>query len=381
MKRILTFLFLLSAILATAQITVTVTPDSIMVCHGGKATFTAAVHDPDTVSTYSYHWLFKGAPVAGTDTLSAFLALTNISGTDTGYYACIARDTANPAKIDTSKSVYLGMLAELHIDTLYRYNQLACPRPDSCKGQMKVLISGGNPPYTYEWGSGHSQDTIGYNLCKGTHLLTVTDSDTTHCISREYTIEVLKLPKISFVMSPPDTLYLSKPTLTVEFPDTSEKLLTNWNWDFNDKSKVIPDVNPCQHDYSTAGIYYVKLTFTDLDGCDSTVYDTITVKTIRLFVPNVITPGKGDDNSKLNIRAADESGKKPVGENLDLNEIYLSTELYILNRQGHKVYQKSNYQSGDWDGGNLADGVYYYILNCHGANGDEVYRGAITILR
>jgi PKD repeat protein len=351
-----------------------------MICFGGSAKFNATIQDT-TSSTYSYNWLHNGFLVTGIDTLNAFLSRRNIGNADTGYYQCIARDINNPAKFTTSDSVYLGMNAQLHIDTLYRFNPLACPRPDPCKGQMKVLVSGGNLPYSYEWGSGHSQDTIGYNLCQGTHILTVTDADTSHCISREYTIDVLKLPPIAFTMSPKDTLYLSNPILTVAFPDSSEQHLTNWSWDFGDKSTVVPDLNPCQHSYSATGRYYVKLNFTDLNGCDSTIIDTIDVKLIRLFIPNVITPGRGDDNSALNIRGADTTGTKPVGQNLDLSEIFLSNEMFIFNRQGRKVYEKTNYNSGEWDGNNLAEGVYYYIFRVHGENGDEVYRGSITILR
>jgi hypothetical protein len=107
----------------------------------------------------------------------------------------------------------------------------------------------------------------------------------------------------------------------------------------------------------------------------------MTVKTIHLFVPNVITPGTGDDNGSLNIREINPSDGKPRGSNLDLSEIFLSNQLIIFNRQGMKVYDKTNYASGEWNGGNLSAGVYYYILRCHGENGDDVYRGAITIIR
>jgi PKD repeat protein len=380
MRRIVIFLFILIAIHSSAQFRVTVLPSDIMVCFRGKATFMAILQDT-AQSTYSFNWLHNGVPVTGIDTLLSTLSFSNIGNADTGSYRCIARDIAYAGKLDTSQAVHLGMYAQLHIDTLYRFNPLSCPRPNPCMGQMKVLVSGGNPPYTYEWDSGHSQDTIGYNLCKGTHLLTVTDADTSHCISREYTIEVLQLPKISFTMDPPDTVYLSIPFLTVAFNDTCEKHISTWSWDFADKSKVVDKGNPYQHAYATPGVYYVKMNFTDLNGCDSTIVDTITVKTIRLFIPNVITPGLGDDNSKLNIRAADNTGKKPIGENLDLSEIFLSNQIFIFNRQGHKVYEKTNYKSGDWDGGNLAEGVYYYILKCHGEYADETYKGSITILR
>jgi PKD repeat protein len=286
--------------------------------------------------------------------------------------------------VDTSSPSHLRILAQLHIDTLYRYNALGCPSDSNA--QMKIKVSGGNPPYTYAWGGGsyHQLDTLGVGFPKGTYLITVTDSDTTHCVSREFTIETLRLHTITFHMNPPDTVYLSNPMVTVTIPDTAAKHLDNWNWDFDDKTNKVASVNPCQHDYAKIGTFYVKLNFTDNVGgqlCDSTIIDTMTVKTIRLFIPNVITPGSGDDNGRLNIRQLNPTDSKPFGANLDLSEIYLSNQMFIFNRQGQKVFEKTNYNSGDWDGGNLAAGVYFYILKCHGEFGDEVYRGAVTIIR
>jgi hypothetical protein len=251
---------------------------------------------------------------------------------------------------------------------------------------MKILVSGGNPPFTYVWsgGSFHQLDTLGVGFPKGTYTITVTDSDGTHCVTRQFTIDVLKLHKITFHFPPPDTVYLSNPGVTVTIPDTAVKHLDNWNWDFSDGTSKVPNVNPCQHNYAKIGDFYIKLNFTDNVGgqlCDSTIVDTIYVRTIRLFIPNVITPGTGDDNGSLNIRKINPADGKPSGNNLDLSEIYLSNQMVIFSRQGKKVFEKTNYKSGDWDGGNLAAGVYYYILKCHGENGDDVYRGAVTIIR
>jgi hypothetical protein len=69
----------------------------------------------------------------------------------------------------------------------------------------------------------------------------------------------------------------------------------------------------------------------------------------------------------------------------NFGDAYLSNELLILDRWGRKVYSKANYRSdkkgGDWTGENLSDGVYYYLLKCHGYYSDEVFKGSVTILR
>jgi hypothetical protein len=378
MKRLIIFLFLFSGMHSFGQFRVVVDPAEVTLCYGGKVTFHTTVID--TIhGSYNFKWLLNGVQI--TDSIRSSLVVRNINRFDTGYYKCVISDST---RVDTSDPAHLQILAQLHIDTLYRYNSLGCPSDSN--GQMKIKVSGGNPPYTYVWGGGsfHQLDTLGVGFPKGTYMVTVTDSDTTHCVSREFTIETLKLHKITFHMNPPDTVYLSNPAVTVTIQDTAVQHLDNWNWDFDDKTAKVPNVNPCEHSYSKTGVFNIKLNFTDNVGgqlCDSTIVDTITVKTIRLFIPNVITPGTGDDNGSLNIRQLDPTGSKPYGSNLDLSEIYLSNQMFIFNRQGKKVFEKTNYKSGEWDGGNLSAGVYYYILKCHGENGDEVYKGAVTIIR
>ena len=381
MKRIFIFLFFFLSIHSYGQVfRVLVDPIDVTVCYGGKVQFHATVIDT-TTGEYSFKWLFDNVAIA--DSARPYLIVKNITNLDTGYYKCIVIDTLSN-RVDTSSPSHLHIRAQLHIDTLYRYNALGCPYDSN--GQMKIRVSGGDPPYTYNWGGGsyHQLDTLGVGFPKGSYMVTVTDHDTTHCVSREFDIKTLVLHKITFHLNPPDTIYMSNPEVTATIPDTAIKHLDDWNFDFADGTSKVVKLNPCRHNYSKIGLYYIDLNFTDnVNGqlCDSTVVDTLTVKTLRLFVPNAITPGTGDDNGSLNIRQLDPSTNKPYGTNLDLTNIYLSTEMYIYNRQGRVVFQKTNYKSGDWDGGNLSAGVYYYLLKCHGENGDEVYRGAVTIIR
>lgn len=385
MKRIFILLLLLTAFGTYGQtrfkFTALVSPLNDTVCEGGSASFIADVLDSLNTGTYTYKWLFNNVQIP--DSTRKFLVLKNLTPLDTGYYRVVVNDTT-VIRVDTSSPAHLMMRGQLHVDTLYRYNALGCPFDSN--GQEKIRVSGGNPPYTYHWsgGSFHQLDTLGVGFPKGDYTITVNDSNNSHCVTREFKIDVLKLHKITFHFPPPDTIYLTNPGVTVTIPDSAVKHLDNWNWDFGDKTSKLPNVNPGQHDYSAIGQFFIKLNFTDnVAGqlCDSTVIDTIYVKTIRLFVPNAITPGTGDDNSRLNIRQLNPVDNKPSGSNLDLSEVFLSNQMFIFDRWGKKVYEKSNYQSGDWDGGNLSAGVYYYILKCHGQNGDEVYRGAVTIIR
>jgi hypothetical protein len=375
MKQLLLFLLLLLGVSAISQPTVTIQPTSVTTCSGSNTGFKVFVQ-PDTVS-YTLTWKRNGVSIVNPDTSGFYLYLKNVSYADSGYYTCNA---AGPYGTGHSDTVHLHIRPSLTIDTLYRYNALGCP--GTCKGQMKTLISGGNPPYIYDWGGGHSQDTIVYGLCKGTYTLNVTDIDNTHCVSKEYTIDVLRLPRITFQMDPEDTVYLTNPYLRVSFPDSSARKITNWEWNFGDSTRLA-NVNPVTHVYSKTGMFLVSLNYTDLNGCDTTITDSITVKAAKLHIPNVFSPNSDGKNDCFVIQEATD-------RTIDLAEIYLSIELKVVNRWGRVVYHNTNYKCKDcgqpnccegWNGEGLADGVYFYELKCHGYYEDDNFHGSVTILR
>jgi gliding motility-associated-like protein len=70
-------------------------------------------------------------------------------------------------------------------------------------------------------------------------------------------------------------------------------------------------------------------------------------------------------------------------------ENYPNAELYIYNRWENLVYQSVTGYANDWrgtwdagNGGDLPDGVYYYLLRLDPADPDAaVLTGAINILR
>jgi hypothetical protein len=65
---------------------------------------------------------------------------------------------------------------------------------------------------------------------------------------------------------------------------------------------------------------------------------------------------------------------------MDYRTAYLGTELWVYDRWGKRVFHQVNYKSGDWDGGNCSDGVYFYVLKCNGQYNDEDFKGTVTIL-
>ena len=367
MKHFLILLLLSIGIHSFGQVTCTVLPEEVTLCYGGRITLIATA-EPDSM-TFTYEWM-KGSTII-TDSTRRFLVLQDVTFADTGNYRCIATSTEGLS--GTSNIAHLGMFAKLTMDTLYRSNALGCP--GTCKGQMKTHISGGHPPYVYDW-PGELQDTLAYGLCEGKYILKVIDNDTSHCVSRAYTVETLKIPDIIFTKKPGDTVYLTNPYLTVEYPDSSRHNISTWTWKFGDKSSV-EGVNPATHAYGRTGFFVVSLVFTDTHGCVDSVSDSLTVRTINLKINPILTPNGDQTNDTFLVK---EKITDTNYQNVDLSIVYLSTEMIIFDRWGKKVYQANNYKSGDWDGGNLADGVYFYVFKCHGQYGDDVYRGSVTIM-
>jgi gliding motility-associated-like protein len=92
-------------------------------------------------------------------------------------------------------------------------------------------------------------------------------------------------------------------------------------------------------------------------------------KTIKIDVPNAITPNDDGKNDALIIDGLDQ-----FGEN----------ELMIFNRWGDVLYKSKPYKN-EWRGTNqsgnpLPEGTYYYVLRLNTADG-KILRGDMTILR
>ena len=109
------------------------------------------------------------------------------------------------------------------------------------------------------------------------------------------------------------------------------------------------------------------VTITDENGCVETKTVNVNVRDDFLLVPpNLFTPNGDGHNDTWRIK------------NILL---YSGCEVSVFNRWGSEVFISKEYQN-DWDGTNdgkqVADGTYYYVINC---GNSVVYKGAITILR
>ncbi len=109
------------------------------------------------------------------------------------------------------------------------------------------------------------------------------------------------------------------------------------------------------------------VTVTDLKGCTVTYDVNIETDFIgeEIIVNNVFTPNNDGLNDYFTIKNI---------------ELYPENELVILNRWGNEVYTKTSYDN-TWNGSDLTEGTYFYILKVKICNEEEIFKGYITILR
>ena len=202
------------------------------------------------------------------------------------------------------------------------------------------------------------------------------------------------------ITADPDTAYIERPHISFSFENLSADSIsiTNHFWDFGDFCDSIGTActsyeDTPTHTYEQEGDYYVVLTAYNNQGCDTTYLKKVSIKPVQLSIPNVFTPNQSDNiNNYFVIKIAppgtgggtDGGAFKSIDQATPdakpLNFYFESTDLVVFNRWGNKVFESNNYQN-DWDGGNLSDGTYFYILKCHGYKNDYTYKGSVMIFR
>ena len=103
---------------------------------------------------------------------------------------------------------------------------------------------------------------------------------------------------------------------------------------------------------------------TNANGCTDTV--AVTVIAASTVIPNIFTPNGDGKNDIFEIKGLDS---------------YPGSQLIIFNRWGNEVYRADNYLN-NWDGSNLAEGTYYYVLNRRERTGSTTaFKGWVYLKR
>ncbi|MGE0567592.1 MAG: gliding motility-associated C-terminal domain-containing protein, partial [Bacteroidia bacterium] len=152
----------------------------------------------------------------------------------------------------------------------------------------------------------------------------------------------------------------------------ASSIISTWGYGDGAVTNTIINSTAAAHTYTASGTYSVILKV-EKGSCIDTALRIIRVDIpSKLEIPNVFTPNGDGSNDIFRLRAS------------NLKEIHI----IIYDRWGNKVYETtSNSGNFAWDGNNLqnkkcADGVYFYILNATGNDGEEFeHTGNVSLFR
>lgn len=327
--------------------------DTILTCYGHLYPVSLCVN----TDTLKYFWTCSDPNyVIENDTAACIEVLPE---SDTTIFYVAITDSANIMTCIDSVSVFL--YPRIRFDQVTQIN-IGCP--GTCKGQMEVIVSGGLPPYNYRWATSPPQtDSIAFGLCEAKYKITVTDKYL--CVRDTLlNVKVFDMPEVQ-IKSDPETVYIKNPVVTFSFENLSADSIQiiDWNWNFGDSTYSTQEV-PVKV-FQDVRLYTVWLKYTTSDECIDSVKIDVDIKSVKLGIPNVFTPNGDGANQYFEITEL---------------ENYMSNELLVFNRYGKKVFSQTDYK-GDWDGDNLKEGVYFYVLRAKGYFGTDTYRGSVTIIR
>ena len=287
----------------------------------------------------------------------------------------------------------------------FRQLKLTCSNHEEENGRTAQVVAAVdslgtiyNPPYTYQWqvsplhiAPGDPTWAIGLEAYKY-YYIKVTDGR--GCTQRDsVSLRAYPNPLVEISTDPGDTVYLQNPHEIYSFENLSEDTLdiSNFYWILNQQYNITSTENEPRFTYVEVGDYTTELKVYNPQGCDTSYYKSIRVEPVKLKIPNVFTPN-GDGTNDYFIISLESGSDSPSGnkgtrdqhyeyEDYEpLNRYYESSELTIFNRWGRIVYHSKDYQN-DWDGDNLPDGTYFYVLKCHGLKNDATYNGSVMIVK
>lgn len=343
----------------------TVAPDTVVICPGDPASFTAG-NNGGGLAPYSYTWTTSAADTVG---VGANLTYTPTQP-ETIYMA--AQDACGATDTIPVVVVYNGLpVPAISVDP-----GIGCA-PLTVNFEDITAIS--NASLTV-WNFGNGFSATGATTSSvytepGCYDVSVTVTSVDGCVASatfDDAVCVNPNPVAGFYWNPntPNTL---DPTITIV--DISENA-EFYEYNFGGTGTSF-EQNPTYTFPNILGETVVEVcqVVTSSDGCTDTVCADVTiVEDIMFYVPNVFTPD-GDPNNNTFFPV--------MTSGVDMYEYHLT----IYNRWGEIVFESYDYQYG-WDGtyadqGLVQDGVYIWVIEFGDKVTDKQYkhRGHVTVLK
>ncbi len=224
--------------------------------------------------------------------------------------------------------------------TVYDYGFDIMPEDSICYGtNIELNASGG---IDYQWTPAESLDNPGTSnpiaSPDTTTLYSVNIVDQNGCIGSD-SVLIRVIPKIQAIFEYEKVFDCHEPPLVKFYNKSEGASLYTWSFGDGNTSEELEPVH--QFAPSDSAKNFNVILQAGQSFCR--VSTTVPVSSVSPFVPNVITPNGDETNDAFEIRVDGQAS------------------LQIFNRWGLSVYQSDNYQN-DWQGGELASGVYFYEI-------------------
>ena len=341
---------------------VSISATAINICSGTPVTFTAMPTNGGNAPIYQ--WLLNGS-VTGTNS-NVFTSNSLANGdiikckmTSNALCATTADTTSNSITMNVNKSAIPS------ISIAASENSICSGTPVTFKASV---IDGGNSPL-YQWLINSSN--VGNNSPAFTSS-TLEDGDLVSCkitynnncvVPADTSSNIIKmLVNATPVVDAGGNKGISEGSNTI-LNASASGTIADITWSPATGLSNNKVLNPVASPTSTTTY---TLTVQTTAGCTAT--DTMTLAVlIDLFIPNTFTPNGDGINDTWNIK------------NL---VFYTNCSVNVYNRYGELVYSSIGYGvpwDGKYNGTNLPQGTYYYIINLN--NGSKVLSGNVTIIR
>ena len=406
-KIVILLFFIVSSFSLKAQINCEIKlPEgvSLPLCYGEEISLEVS----DKSYDYTYQWYKNGNEIAGEIDF-----VLNITTTENNVTYSV-KVTNNQTGEECNSEITVTIMNEFEIE--FEQTQLTCSNNNAENGQNAKVIANatgeGYESFSYEWESSNGeniwtnpsnpQEAIGLKAWKE-YIVYVTGytANGDSCVqSATFTPRAYPNPMLEIISNPKDTAYIQNPYVKFTFEGDVDSIEYNsWSWAFYDNPDDLGEITSTSILREPTNVYYqeskasqpfrVELNVKSVDyGCDTTFSSNIIVLPVKLKIPNVFTPN-GDGINDFFIIDNDPTGGADEGKDETtrgfehesynpLRDYYLRTELTIFNRWGRIVYESSDYRN-DWDGGNLPDGTYFYVLECVGERDNHRYQGSVAI--
>ena len=377
---------------------------SMPLCYGEEISLEVS----DKSYDYTYQWYKNGNEIIDETDFNL-----NITATENNVTYSV-KVTNNQTGEECNSEITVTIMNEFEIE--FEQTQLTCSNNNAENGQNAKVIANatgeGYESFSYEWESSNGeniwtnpsnpQEAIGLKAWKEyTVYVTGYTASGDSCVqSATFTPKAYPNPMLEIISNPKDTAYIQNPYVKFTFEGDVDSIEYNsWSWAFFDNPDNLNEITSTSILREPTNVYYqeskasqpfrIELNVKSVDyGCDTTFSSNIIVLPVKLKIPNVFTPNGDGINDFFIIdndpTAGTGDGKEETTRGFEhesynpLRDYYLRTELTIFNRWGRVVYKSSDYRN-DWDGGNLPDGTYFYVLECVGERDNHRYQGSVAI--